>query len=784
MLPRFLLSAAALLASLHAQAQNSRNPDHPLPPTASTLVSTPPVSSGIRSAGAAPTSSALPVQQRSAVQQRRSDRPADNVTASYNSHVLFQSAADGPLWAIGHDWKASFDGTGCTYVPYFGADAPRNFPLRIELAGARVGGELLALPAGTPTQHGFAVRTDRGALAEVVDLGLREVEQSFVFTSLPNRGAVTVEVRFTSELVGQPIDGGLRFSNEFGAVDYTKAVAVDADGRNLSLPIQWDAGVARIEIPAPFVASAKLPLVLDPLITTNFSVAPGAPVGQLQTDPDVATIQSTGGRSLVVWRRQWSLTDQDCWGRILDLNAQPIGAAFTIDFTGLDWLAPAVAGSFNGQNFLVVSEVRSGTLHYIAGCLVDAFGFAGLQFDIERDGVVGLAGNNFRPDVGGDPFPTTAAYYCVVFEKNVGAGNNDIYYKLVQQDGTLLTTNPTALDTGINNQSNPTIGKSNGTSLWFIAWQSTYPFSPFDQELYGAYVNWPGTLSVPQFPIATSVDEESAPATTGPLDVGGSELRAIAFERASALGQQRDIWIRVFDTNGAQVGPSYNLSQDEGATSATYDQQAPDIDTDGVRMVVGYTEPWLGIADTETKVSTVAYLASGSFRLDEGRVGLGLSANNEFHTRISAEFSGGGFTSPHYLVVGSNAGPNEIEAYQYDGHAPGTFFTVFGGACGTSGLTITASGSSVLGQTATFTVNTALPAGTIFGDPGFQSLAPLCNCFLGVANPLVVGNPLPVTIPTNQTLVGLVFSVQGFGFSGSNCLGLFDLTDTIDMTIR
>ncbi|MCU0867484.1 MAG: hypothetical protein MUC36_27190 [Planctomycetes bacterium] len=784
MMPRIILSAAALLVSLPAQVQGGRNPDHPLPPTNSALVSTPPLSIGTRSVGAAPTSSVLPRQPQTMAQQRRSDRPADAVTASYNSQVLFQSATDGALWAIGNDWKASFDGTGWTYVPFFGANAPRNFPLRLELAGARVGGEPLALPPGTPNQHGFAVRTERGALVEVVDLGMREVEQSFVFRSLPNRGAVTVEVRFTSELVGQAIEGGLRFASEFGAVDYTKAVAVDAVGRSLSLPIQWDGGIARIEIPAPFVAEAELPLVLDPLITTNTGVASGAPVGQVQTDPDVATIQSAGGRSLVVWRRQWSATDQDCWGRILDLNAQTIGPAFTIDFTSLDWLAPAVAGSFNGQNFLVASEVRTGTLHYIAGCLVTAAGVAGAQFDIERDGVVGLAGNNFRPDVGADPFPGAAAYYCVVFEKNVGAGNNDIYYKLVQQDGTLLTTNPTALDTGTNNQSNPTIGKSNGTGLWFIAWQSTFQFSPFDQELYGAYVNWPGTITVPLFPIATSVDEESAPATTGPLLVDGQQLRAIAFERASTLGQQREIWIRLYDTSGFQVGPDYNLSQAEGATSASYDQQAPDIDTDGVRMVVGYTEPYLGLGDTETMVSTVAYLSGGTFRLDEGRVGLGLSINNEFNTRICAESSGGSTPSPNYLVVGSNSGPNNIEAYQYGGYQQGSFFSVFGTACGTSGLTMTASGSSVLGQTATFTVNTVLPAGTIFGDPGVQSLAPLCNCILGVANPVVVGNPLSITIPTNQGLVGQFFSVQGFGFSGSNCLGLFDLTDTIDMAIR
>jgi hypothetical protein len=29
-----------------------------------------------------------------------------------------------------------------------------------------------------------------------------------------------------------------------------------------------------------------------------------------------------------------------------------------------------------------------------------------------------------------------------------------------------------------------------------------------------------------------------------------------------------------------------------------------------------------------------------------------------------------------------------------------------------------------------------------------------------------------------------VFSVQGYGFSGANCFGFLDLSDTIDMTVR
>lgn len=38
--------------------------------------------------------------------------------------------ADEPLWAMGAAWKASFDGSGFTTIPFFGSSAPRNFPLR------------------------------------------------------------------------------------------------------------------------------------------------------------------------------------------------------------------------------------------------------------------------------------------------------------------------------------------------------------------------------------------------------------------------------------------------------------------------------------------------------------------------------------------------------------------------------------------------------------------------------------------------------------------------------
>lgn len=790
-----MLAAAALLASLSAQDPQVRDPNHPLPPTASTIVSTPPIVS-VRTPAAQAVGPNLPAVTRAPGAQRRTTRQVDAAMKSRLDTVMFdRPTADGPLWAMGQNWKASFDGAGFDFIPFLGADAPRNFPLRVELASAAVAGEALALPAGNPTQRGFAVHTARGSLTEVVDLRLNEVEQSFLFTALPTRGAVAVEVRLAGDYVGTPIPGGLRFGNEHGAVEYTKAVAFDANGRSVTLPIDWDGAMARMEIPADFVANAALPLVLDPrLTTTSTNVGTGAPAGQPQDDPDVATIEIPGGtsRSLVVWRRQFSLGDRDCWGVLLDANAVPVGSEFTLDFTSLDWLAPAVAGLQAAQNYLVVSEIRTGTTNYIGGRLVPVSPTAtpGSLFNIERAGVVGLSGNNFRPDVGADPFPaSSSAFYCVVFEKEVGANNNDIYYKLVRSDGTLVTTNPTALDTGTNNQSNPCISKSNRESLWMVSWQSKYQFPPFDEEIYGAMINWPGTLVVPAFSIATSVDDETAPATSSPfVSPTGAELRAVVFERATAAGQQRDLWIRAFDTAGAQVG-QFALTQNEVAAAIPYDQRSPDIDTDLSRLVVGWTEPFAGTADTETFVSTIAFVGPGSasWRIDESRVSLGSSLGNELNTRICARASGGrNVVSPDYLIVGSLDTPNRIEAYLYGGYSAGNFFSTFASACGASGLTLTASGRAVVGSPVSFNVNTAAPAGTVFGEPGFQSLFPLgcTSCVLGVQNFVLLGGSLSFTIPANVNLVGLTYSVQGYGFTGTNCLGLFDLTDTIDMTIR
>ncbi|MBX3463938.1 MAG: hypothetical protein KF830_12270 [Planctomycetes bacterium] len=694
--------------------------------------------------------------------------------------------ADGPLWAVGRAWKASFDATGFTVVPFFGAEAPRNFPLRLELTAATVGGRELALRPGTPVERDGAVHTHRGSLTEVVATGLDQLEQSFVFDALPNRGAIAVDVRIAGEFVGTPIDGGLRFANEWGHVDYTKAVAVDAAGRRLPLAIGWRDGVARLEIPAAFVAEAKLPIVLDPVL--NYWFLLGNP-SQPQREGDTATIQASalGGRTLLIWQRQWSATDQDCWGLMFDNILGLVQTDFVIDTSTADWVEIAVAGNNYAQNFLVVAEVRVPVFlanrHDIVGRMVGAGATTSSVFDIERDGVVGLPGNNHHPDVGGDPYFGTGRY-CVVFQKRNGTAA-DIYMKQVTTSGTLVTTNPVALDTSSTEESRPSIGKSCGQSnglpaQWLVTWQRTWPSAPFDQDLHGRFVSWNGAVMGSVFGIALTPSEETAPSAGSPIDQGGVRYWPVAFELASSAGQPRDVWVRLLRADGTSPMSSFVVS----SNVPNADDRDPEVDADGMRFVVTMTTGTSGNPQGVEAV-TIAYLPTlNTWRLEE-RTGLITSSLDDYgQTNLCAQFSGGGAPTPYYALCFTEFASNTLRLVRYGGHQSGSFFLPRSTMCGSVG--ITASGSPVLGQTVTITVANGPLSGTVAGAPTSVSLLPAlgCGCLLGSDFIGFFGNPFVWTIPNDVMLVGTAFAVQGYTVVGSSCLGSLDLSDTIDFTIR
>lgn len=699
--------------------------------------------------------------------------------------VLFQDRdLDGNMWAVGRNWKAGFDASGFRFVPCFGPDAPRNFPVRFALEQVTVGGEPLPLRAGVPTRDGTSVRTDHGSVVEIVDTALTQVEQSFVFSSLPDRGAVKIAIGVESELGCKATAEGLTFANGFGEVSYRKALAVDAAGRRLELPIEWTGSTIRMEIPAAFVAAAQLPLVLDPVIGANINVSVN--YYPLQDEPDVATITSVDA-TCITWWRVFSGQDKDCYAQLFDRALNPISAVLAVDASTLDVQSLSIGGLDNAQNFLIAIEMRVQLTHFIVGCLVQANGVVGSLFNIERNGVVGLPGNNYKPSVGGDRYPGPAAYYAVVFEKlDPAVGNRDIYVKLVTRTGTLQTTNPIVVANTPQNESVPSISRCNGISssaaYWMVAYQQTDPNNPADEDLYGKYVYYNGTVQPQTLLLGTAPGPETNPAASSPIDINGQRFWLCAHE-AGAVGS-RDIYVKVYDTNGF-TGAVLNLDLAEGVLA--YDRFAPHVDSDGVRFVVAYTEFRNGTSgDRDTRATTIAYIPStNSLRLEESRVLLGGTTGQEVGPRVCSRASGGG-PAGEYVIADAWSDPGvltSLELYRFGGYRPTQDFQTVPAGCGS--LSITASGNPVLGGSVSFTVANGAASGTLFGFPGTLSLLPIgCNCTIAVDSPNAMGNPLVVGIPVDPVFAGITLAVQGWTIVGSNCLGSLDFSNAIDFTIR
>ncbi|MEZ6017165.1 MAG: hypothetical protein R3F49_18755 [Planctomycetota bacterium] len=223
-------------------------------------------------------------------------------------------ASDGTLWAFGGDYKASFGVDGATYIPFLGSGAPQSYPLTFQVLEATLGRAPLALDhTALASFDGATAVYERGALQERYATRVGSLEQLFVFDRLPGNGDLVVRLRVTSELAGAATTDGLAWSNDLGGVTYSSAVAIDAAGRAVAAPTTLQDGVVELRVPAAFVASARLPLTIDPVLATYTVAATTA----VELNPDIA-YDNDNGRFLICWEREFSATDHDVWGEMFD----------------------------------------------------------------------------------------------------------------------------------------------------------------------------------------------------------------------------------------------------------------------------------------------------------------------------------------------------------------------------------------------------------------------------------------------------------------------------------
>jgi hypothetical protein len=706
------------------------------------------------------------------------------------AQVVHDRASDGALWAHGRTWKAEFDGRGFTYVPFLGSEAPRNQPLTLRLAAVHCGDAMLPTSAGKPERLRERIGVDRGACVERFDLLPDGVEQSWVFDALPTRAALRLELDVVTELVGADLGRDLEFRGPYGGVRYDRAVAIDARGERCELDLELVGERIELAVPAEFLASAELPLIVDPFTSTigiSYTAA-------YQGNPDLA-FDYTTQEFLIVWQGAYSATDHDIWAQRLDLAQTPLGVPFTIDFSTTSWTKPRVANNGLSDTFLVVAECSQAftSPRWIGGRIWSLAGGALPAFDIERAGVGGSwSGDATNPDVGGDPLELGPTYFTVVWEREYSTSDHDILMRQVTSTGALRSSAPTPIDVATSYQAKPRIGKSNGYSFannfalqrWAIVYEDYY--SPNDCDVRGAQITWDGQFAATpstQAITATSADERTPVVSSPTEEENGSRQHLIAWSRSS--GADGDIAVAIWNS-ALQIPARSNLHLLEAAGAAqSWPQFSPTVDCDGVRFAVGYAEAFNASSDIDVRFSTVAFDASiNLLQAHEARAAIGVSTDYEGVPAVASAWSGGG-GAMHYGIalqqLDNSFGVHGIFATVYRGHANLPLPSTRATGCG--GLGITLNDVPALGRSISFDQTDSGPlTGFLLGLPLSFPIGDCPGCVLGVDG-VAMPNPFGIPIPNAPSLVGVQVSCQAWSLVSGSCLGALALSDTIDFTV-
>ena len=476
---------------------------------------------------------------REAIAAAKPDRPPLDFPTT--SHLL----AGEPI-TVGPDFKALYAPEGVDFWPALGKQAPASRHLSFRFEGAHVGGVPLAGLdlAAAPELDGQDVVFDRGAgLTEIYRPQGGDLEQLFVLEVLPSRsGDLVVRGAFETDLAltSASAEGAeLRFAEPgIATVQLDKVIGIDARGERVEGSLRLAPDALEIVLPASFVATAELPVVVDPLIGVEYV----ASTGSYDADQvDIAFGDSFYDEYAVTYCRYYSATDPDIMA-VTYVDYGSVGlAAFAIESTiGTFDQEPSIAYNAGEEQFAVAWERSSspGTFRDVYISSFDA------NSGIVQSKVVVAASffiDEHAPDVGGEELD---GFDHVIVAYDIGA---DIRTSLVQilDDATpVLISTATILDATSAPYDKPAITKSGGgPGVYAVAAQRDYTE---DRDIHVALVDYQGTV----------LGEEAYVTTVGPDEenpdiAGDGEEFLLVFQREGILGDgDNDILARklVYDS--------------------------------------------------------------------------------------------------------------------------------------------------------------------------------------------------------------------------------------------
>ncbi len=645
--------------------------------------------------------------------------PAPALAAPHTEidHVYFDAHTDGSVWALGTAYKASFTPNGATYIPFLGSCAPTNYPVSFGLKSITVGDQAIPFdPAAEAVREGTRVVYDRGGVVELYSMKLDSVEQEFTFASLPSSGDLVVRIGVDTSLDATQLSDGLRWSNALGAVNYSRAVVVDAAGDRTPVLTERSGDAIEIRVPADVIARAAFPIVIDPVIGT-FTVDSST---SDDLNPDIA-FDATNRVYQVCWERAFSSADHDCYSQLQNTSGATIaGSLATIDFTSDFWAVPRTANNLIAQQFLVAAQVTpaAGGNRVIKGVTRSATSNAtSSQFQISDPLITS---DQFNVSVGGDPNPFAPTYYCVAWERIFTAGSDtDIFARLVLSNATLLGTSTILVDNSSSTlDANPSVSRSDGNQPatgqdWTIVWQRE--FSSTDHDIRGVQIHWDGTITNASFSIDASTSDDTTPAVSSVVDGSGTNRDYVVVYKRDFTTDHDIMGVLL---NSATSLASADLSSVENSGNLFQDQIQPAVDSDGTLYGVTYSENFgSSTTDYDIYVSTFS-ASSGGFTVVDSHVNLAFSGDPEHLPQITARHSGG-LASACYGVVWSD----EFTATDHDVFGNQYCTRLETAYCGGGTSFLTACPCSNPGGTGRGCNNSINTGGALFTASGTSSLS-------------------------------------------------------------
>lgn len=555
-------------------------------------------------------------------------------------------------YARGRTYKAWLDGDSFTYVPYFGSDAPRSWPLTMKIATAAVGGERLEIKGDSgPRRDGQRMSIARGDLVERYDFALESVEQSFAVRTGTLQGELVVELDLSTDLEIRRAAGETRFDCDEGHVRYSEAFAIHGSGARLPIETDVQGDRIRFTVPSWFVAEAAGELVIDPVLST-FDVDGFS--GSDQGDPDVAYDLSSDTFTYI-YEEIFSGADTDLYQTTVDT----LGAVQSAGFVSLapeDERVPAIANLGRSDLHLIVAErALADGFTEISGYTFNTQTFAASPvFTVGDTGSDSARWTNRRPDVGGNSSLDPSSRFCVVWEREFADGLTQARARIVAPDTTqlpffgLATTGEPATAVVISEST----GDPSVTNIWNACWLET-PASGL-RRIRGVGITATGALNAPSSTLHT-------------LGVGQSLLTMDVSDTLSS-GDGAGKFLIVFDESALNFTDMVGVVCEAGASVNEFNLQVLEhsplsVDEDVIRVsttreefVVGYLSRPGGGPDYSATVTCYDITEDRFLAISERRTFLGTSlgrgANEVGDFACMASRFSGGFYGSRYVGVG------------------------------------------------------------------------------------------------------------------------------------